>query len=568
MQKPYQNTALKALAVFIFILAAVAAVFATVGLFLLSENSGTPSAYYDSYSLGYRDAVVDLVETEQLTASEEQYLPDDKAAQSYYDNSFFGYYNNLVQGRESALIFLLLLSVVLGLGSFIFLMCAAGRHRDREDISANYLDRVPLDLFLALAIGAGVVILIILADIDYTFSRGVIGFPLFLLLVALFALIFLVTLLSCAVRFKMGKWWQNTIIYRLLLRPLAKAIVWLWRKLKLFFGNIALLWKTIILFIGFIIVSVFLCVNMTWGSTTAGILLFLLGIITFLVLCLATIQMNTLRQGAKRMAEGKLDYRVDTRSMFKDFKDHGNNLNRISDGMAAAVDERMKSEHFKTELITNVSHDLKTPLTSIINYVDLLEKEQIDNPHAAEYLEVLSRQSARLKKLTEDLVEASKASTGNIKLELSQTDMKELVRQLMGEYQERFKSAGLESIVNVPEESLFILADGRSLWRIFDNLLHNIYKYAQPQTRVFVDLLATRDKVTLALKNTSRELLNVPADDLMERFVRGDSSRYSEGSGLGLSIARSLTELQNGQLHIDVDGDLFKIKISFDRVYN
>ena len=204
-----------------------------------------------------------------------------------------------------------------------------------------------------------------------------------------------------------------------------------------------------------------------------------------------------------------------------------------------------------------MSHmNFKTPLTSIINYVDLLQKEEIDNPKAQEYLEVLARQSARLKKLTEDLVEASKASTGNIQMDLTRTDMTEFINQIMGEYQERSRTVHLESVVTVPEERVYILADGRSLWRVFDNLLNNICKYSQSNTRVFIAMTASNDKVMISLKNTSRDLLNIPAGGTCEeRFVRADGSRNSEGSGLGLSIARSLTELQKGTLELFVDGD-------------
>ena len=228
----------------------------------------------------------------------------------------------------------------------------------------------------------------------------------------------------------------------------------------------------------------------------------------------------------------------------------------------------MKSEHFKTELITNVSHDLKTPLTSIINYVDLLQKIEINNPQAKEYLDVLARQAAKLKKLTEDLIDASKASTGNIKMELSNIDMNEFVEQIAGEYADKLRSMELDPITTIPSDRLVIMADGRYLWRVFDNLFNNVCKYAQPHTRVFISLSGTRDKVRISLKNTSRELLNITADELMERFVRGDSSRSSEGSGLGLSIARSLTELQKGSMQLYVDGDLFKIELEFDRIYD
>ena len=217
--------------------------------------------------------------------------------------------------------------------------------------------------------------------------------------------------MTCSTRFKIGKWWRNSIIYMWLAKPIAKFLSWLGRQLKEIFNNINLLWKGILLYCAFILLSIIFFFNSISGAGLASLLLVVLGIASFLFVCTLMLQMTKLKQGAAKMAAGDLDYRVDTRNMFHDLKEHGKDLNRISEGMALAVEERMKSEHFKTELITNVSHDLKTPLTSIINYVDLLQKEEIDNPKAQEYLEVLARRSARLKKLTEDLVEASKAST-------------------------------------------------------------------------------------------------------------------------------------------------------------
>ena len=223
----------------------------------------------------------------------------------------------------------------------------------------------------------------------------------------------------------------------------------------------------------------------------------------------------------------------------------------------------MKSERFKAELITNVSHDLKTPLTSIINYVDLLKMQGLDSPRAPEYLEVLDRKSQRLKKLTEDLVEASKASTGSLPVHLERLGMVQLFQQAAGEFEERFAQAGLTVVPGLPAEELWILADGRHLWRVIDNLLSNCNKYALPGTRIYADVFRRDGRVVLTLKNVSRQQLNMPAEQLMERFVRGDQARSTEGSGLGLSIARSLTELQGGQFGIEIDGDLFKAAVSF-----
>ena len=231
--------------------------------------------------------------------------------------------------------------------------------------------------------------------------------------------------------------------------------------------------------------------------------------------------------------------------------------------MSLAVDERMKSERFKTELITNVSHDIKTPLTSIINYVDLLEKTDIQDEKAKEYLEVLERQSARLKKLIEDLIEASKASTGNLPVNNEDLEANVFVTQILGEFEEKLANAGLELIINKPEKEIPVRADGRHLWRVVDNLMNNICKYAQPGSRVYINLEETEDKVLLTFRNMSKYPLNITSEELMERFVRGDSSRNTEGNGLGLSIAKSLMELMNGKLLLYVDGDLFKVVLEF-----
>ena len=228
--------------------------------------------------------------------------------------------------------------------------------------------------------------------------------------------------------------------------------------------------------------------------------------------------------------------------------------------MKVAVEKQMRSEHLKTDLITNVSHDIKTPLTSIINYVDLLQKEH--TPEEEEkYLEVLSRQSNRLKKLTEDLIEASKASTGNISMELTSIDVKEILEQSLAEYKEKFDANGLEIITDIKDEDIKVRADGNLLWRILNNLYSNINKYALANTRVYIDVSKEDGNALISLKNISREQLNISADELMERFVRGDSSRHTEGSGLGLNIASSLAEIQKGSLKLSVDGDVFKTEL-------
>ena len=263
------------------------------------------------------------------------------------------------------------------------------------------------------------------------------------------------------------------------------------------------------------------------------------------------------------MAEGNLNYVTDTEHIPWDLRGLGVDLNAISKGMQKAVDQRIRSDRFRTELITNVSHDLKTPLTSIINYVDLLKKRNLADETARNYLEVLDRKSQRLKTLTEDLVEASKASAGVLPVERQRLETCQLVEQALGEYAEPLSAAPLTVVTRYPTEGAFIWADGRQLWRILDNLLSNCAKYAMPGTRVYVDVARKDGQVLLAVKNISADPLNLPAEELLQRFVRGDDARTGEGSGLGLSIAQSLTNLQGGKFRLQVDGDLFKACVIF-----
>ena len=259
-------------------------------------------------------------------------------------------------------------------------------------------------------------------------------------------------------------------------------------------------------------------------------------------------QLKTLQTAAQKLAAGDLTYTVDTEKMYPVLKEHGDNLNAVSVGMSRAVNERMKSERFKTELITNVSHDLKTPLTSIVSYVDLLKKEPTESEAAREYIEVLDRQSQKLKKLTTDLVDASKASSGALPVNLEKIDLGELLRQSAGEYTEKFAAASITPVLNAPEAETYVTADGRLLWRVLDNLLGNAVKYAQSGTRLYLELTPGETETVLTLKNISREPLNIPAEELMERFVRGDGSRHTDGSGLGLSIAESVVLRHRGKI--------------------
>ena len=436
----------------------------------------------------------------------------------------------------------------------VFLICAAGRRTQDDEIHLSWFDRIPFDLLLGVGL-LGIIALLYALDS----SVWVVG----LLLLLPLGLYWLALVMSFAVRAKTGTLWQNNLI--------TMALKLCWRFLKWLFGavrdllrSLPLFWRTLMIWGGIAVLELMLIA--LWGTNDAAPLWFLEKVILTPLLFFAVISMQRLQKGAKCIADGDLTHTVDLKHMFGPFRQHGEYLNSISDGLQTAVDERVKSERMKAELITNVSHDIKTPLTSIVNYVDLLKKEPPANERAAEYLNVLDRQSQRLKKLTEDLVEASKASTGNIAVHAERTDLNVLLGQAAGEFADRFAQRRLEAVRTAAPEQPVILADGQLLWRVFSNLLSNIYKYAMDGTRVYLSTAVRGGSAVVTFRNISGEALNVTADELTERFVRGDRARSGEGSGLGLSIAKSLTELMGGDFSITVDGDLFKVELTFPTV--
>lgn len=273
--------------------------------------------------------------------------------------------------------------------------------------------------------------------------------------------------------------------------------------------------------------------------------------------------LDLIMDGLKKISDGELQYKIKTDTLTGKQKVMAEYINNIGSGLDAAVENSLKKERMQTELITNVSHDLKTPLTSIINYVDLMKRENPTDPKIKEYLRILDEKSQRLKVLTEDVVEASKASTGNIKLEMNDIDFVEMVQQVIGEFEEKFQEKNLTMMVHFTDEPSIIYADGQRMWRVLENVFGNVVKYAMEGTRVYAEISNRNKKVTFSLKNISAQPLNISADELTERFIRGDVARNTEGSGLGLSIAKSLTELQGGEFKLYLDGDLFKVMITF-----
>lgn len=452
-------------------------------------------------------------------------------------------------------------SALLCLLCFVFLMSAAGRRPKDDEVHMRWIDRVPFGIITGgccALVTCGV--LCIFGMIGYAFERYI-TISLALGLGTLFAAAceFLVIgyFMSIAVRVKTQNFWRYTILHYLI-APFRWA------------GDAAdkkqpTMKKVTVLFAVGSLIELWLLAMMADGDVV--MLCIIIKLVEYLVLRYYVSAMLRIRAGGMRIANGDYSQPINTEHMPRGFREHAENINHVGEGISKAVDARMKSEHFKTELITNVSHDIKTPLTSIINYVDLMKKEKVDNETVQEYIAVLDRQSARLKKLIEDLMEASKASTGNIKVELEAMDATVMLTQVVGEFEERAKKNQLDIVVDSPEPPVKIMADGRHLWRVIDNLMSNICKYAMPGTRVYISLEKFNGMVIMTFRNISRSQLNISSEELMERFVRGDSSRNTEGSGLGLSIAQSLTGLMNGNFAIQIDGDLFKAILSFEEVF-
>lgn len=445
-------------------------------------------------------------------------------------------------------IFLTALFALLALFCFCFSLAAAGHWQGHEGIHLTWLDKIPADVWLIVLLCT-----FFIGWDTFYYEWGRVFFCAALVpLVLLFLCVF-------AAQCKAGTVLRGALIGRIarfLWRIVRSLFLGLWRIAR----NLPLLWKTALVMAGVFFLEM-LFVLAGYGSVD-GIFVIMKAVELLAALYIA-LNLRTLQKGGEKLANGDFSSPIDTRYLIGDFKRYGQELNDVQSGLEQAVQEQMKAEHLKTELITNVSHDIKTPLTSIVNYVDLLKKEDIPSPEAREYIAVLDRQSHRLKKLTEDLVEASKASSGVLNVDLQPTDVNVLFSQIEGEYQERLAACQLTLVTQPPAPGTVIRADSRLLSRVMDNLVSNICKYALPSTRVYVVSTLSREAVTISFKNVSRDELNISPDELMERFVRGDASRHTEGSGLGLSIARSLVQLQGGRFDLAIDADLFRADITF-----
>lgn len=512
----------------------------------------------------------------------------------------------------------LVVSLLLFSITLVYLCCAAGRKPGTDQVSPQAMNRLPLDLY-AVGVRLGILLLLALVEeglyrLDFS-NSGESWLPsVFLTAASVFAgcMLIVAFFFACAAQFKMPgfywlrhtllgtgcvygwkvvkfawrlfwkacRWLRNTLppfvvvaatglwkLLRFLWRKCVGLAAWLWAQVRRLarwlvrsvtraYALLSLTWQWLLT--GFFMIAIVLLA--VWSEFTGPLLLALavcVAVILYGAHCFGILLENT-----KRMSKGDLDTKISDQYLTGSFKEFAGDLNALADVAVVAAEKQMRSERMKAELVTNVSHDIKTPLTSIINYVDLLQKAKTQE-ETAEYLEVLERQSQRMKKLIEDLMEMSKASTGNLSVDIGQVDAVEAVNQALGEFSDKLTAAQLTPIFPAPEAPMWMLADGRLAWRVLSNLLSNAVKYALPGTRLYIDLVALEGKVLISLKNISKEQLNVSADELMERFVRGDASRNTEGSGLGLNIAKSLMELQHGQLQLLVDGDLFKATLIF-----
>ena len=428
---------------------------------------------------------------------------------------------NFVYSMRYTALVTMFVSFIIGAAAFVFLMCAAGHRNGTDEIVTTVWDHLWLDVFAVGAVLAEVFVFYVAAIFLINVDVAYLPFILFVTAVATLCMgwLLLLFLLSFSVRVKLGKWWRHTLCYQLF-RKIGQFARMIWE-------NIGFLWKVILVML---VLAFFegIGVLMFFNSDIALLLWLLEKLVLYPLVLWYCVQLNQLKNGTEKIAGGEPGYQISTKRMTGIFKEQGEQINHISDGMTHAIEERMKSERFKTELITNVSHDIKTPLTSI-----------------------------------KDLIEASKASTGNLPVHLERLEAGIFMTQTVGEFEEKTKAAGLDLVIEKPETPVYIMADSRHFWRVIDNLMNNICKYAQSGTRVYINLEVKEAQVSITFRNTSKYPLNISSDELMERFVRGDASRNTEGSGLGLSIANSLMDLMGGTFRLYVDGDLFKVVLGF-----
>lgn len=456
---------------------------------------------------------------------------------------------------------------VLWLIGMVWLTVTAGRKPEDEEIHLNGFDRWYTEIAAGAVIGiwlAGTIILgTLIANSSLGYSYAVVTVIVTCLICGTYTMAwFLIGYLSLVRRIKAGTLWKNSLI-RKVLKWIGKCSGKLADFVRAFSRNTAEKIKVLLVGGAFLFLQ-FLIIGCIFGGAEVFLLALMAVDVAAMIFVIRKADgLDLIMDGLKKISDGELQYKIKTDTLTGKQKVMAEYINNIGGGLDAAVENSLKKERMQTELITNVSHDLKTPLTSIINYVDLMKRENPTDPKIQEYLRILDEKSQRLKVLTEDVVEASKASTGNIKLEMNDIDFVEMVQQVIGEFEEKFQEKNLTMMVHFTDEPSIIYADGQRMWRVLENVFGNVVKYAMEGTRVYAEISNRNKKVTFSLKNISAQPLNISADELTERFIRGDVARNTEGSGLGLSIAKSLTELQGGEFKLYLDGDLFKVMITF-----
>jgi signal transduction histidine kinase len=458
------------------------------------------------------------------------------------------------------------LSGILTVLLVLYLIISIGTDKNNKVIGLNKFDKVPYEIVLILGvilISLALIPVIDIVEMDYSNITPNLQYSILATCYLFSYIVTAIVLHTTIKRIKLSSFAKTSIICRLVfgilktLRNIIKKVV---KALQNTFKNIPRFKKLVLYFIVFFVVEIILLLTLKFLGIVLDIALI---VYVFMKIMQYINSYELIEDRLKGMYEGEEDIKLNPEEVEQEFRDSVMYINDISNGFSSAINESMKSERLKTELITNVSHDIKTPLTSIINYVDLLKKEKIDNPKANEYIEVLDKKSQRLKKLIEDLVEASKASSGNIRMNIEKLNVVELIKQSLGEFEDKFKERNLDIQLNYSKSEIFVMADSRYLYRSIENMLSNISKYALENSRVYIEAFEENSKVKISMKNISKEKLNITTDELMQRFVRGDKSRTTEGSGLGISIAKSLVEAQNGKFSLSIDGDLFKVEIEF-----
>lgn len=485
---------------------------------------------------------------------------------SSFDEEAYGYSNSyyiqnavyeMFKNNQNSPVYLIPITSVLLLAMIVYLVWAIGHEKGKDEIQLSGIDKVPYEILITIIFFAlGIFISLGVASVETIIPQK--------MLIPLIVISYLGSYGSLAVgtattikRLKAKSFWRSFLMY--------KIYAWAKGKVKKIFKVVSdknsSKRKITIFYWGFIIVSGLIFLATASG---VGVLLLLVFWVFVYILMLKYIEkVDKINQALKEIYEGNPNVHLEKEELTGVLKQMAEYINDIAGGFTNAIEQSLKSERLKTELITNVSHDIKTPLTSIINYVDLLKQEDIKDEKIKQYIDILNQKSLRLKKLIEDLVEASKVSSGNVKLNIEVIDLKELLAQTIGEFEDRFESKNLKIDIEIPDEEVKIKADNRYMYRVIENLFSNITKYSIDNSRVYISLTKQNDKIKLEIKNISKDKLNISPDELMQRFVRGDKSRYTEGSGLGLSIAKSLTEMQGGKFDINIDGDLFKVIIEY-----